>query len=77
MRPSMYDTELVLEILSQIKSGAQKIERRFSKIGKADDFLSSEEVIGISFFTIEQNSSCFSDVGISRRDLPGNQDRLK
>ncbi len=31
----MYDTELVLEILSQIKSGAQKIERRFSKIETA------------------------------------------
>lgn len=43
MRRSMYDIELVLEILSQIKSGAQKIERRFSKIETADDFLSSED----------------------------------
>ena len=35
------------------------------------------EMIGISFFTIKQNSSYFSDVGINRRDLPRNQGRLK
>ena len=35
------------------------------------------EMIGISFFTIKQNSTYFSDVGINRRDLPRNQGRLK
>ena len=39
----MYDTELVLEILDQIKSGANRIQRRFLKIGSADDFLSTED----------------------------------
>ena len=39
----MYDVELVLEILYQIKSGGLKIERRFSKIETADDFLATED----------------------------------
>ncbi|MCP4296720.1 MAG: DUF86 domain-containing protein [Proteobacteria bacterium] len=39
----MYDTELVLEILDQIKTGAARIQRRFTKIRSADDFLSSDE----------------------------------
>ena len=39
----MYDTELVLEILDQIESGARRIQRRFFKIGTADDFLSTDD----------------------------------
>jgi len=42
-KQSMYDTELVLEILNQIKIGANRIQRRFLKIRSADDFLSTED----------------------------------
>jgi len=41
----MYDRELVLEILEQIVTAANRIERRFVNITKPDDFLVSEEGI--------------------------------
>ncbi len=39
----MFDTELVAEILNQILVAAYRIERRFVSIGRADDFLESNE----------------------------------
>ncbi len=41
----MYDRELVLEILEQIVTAANRIERRFVDITKPDDFLVSEKGI--------------------------------
>ena len=41
----MYDKELVLEVLSQIHTAAQRIARRFQNIREAEDFVSSEEGI--------------------------------
>lgn len=38
----MSDIDLVLEILYQIKSGVEKVQRRFLKIESADDFLASD-----------------------------------
>jgi hypothetical protein len=35
----MYDTELVLEILRQIREAGKRIERRFSPVRHPDDFL--------------------------------------
>jgi len=39
----MYDTELVLEILQQIREAGKRIERRFSLIRHPDDFLNTDE----------------------------------
>jgi uncharacterized protein with HEPN domain len=39
----MYDRELVLEVLSQIHTAAQRIARRFQNIAAAEDFTSSDE----------------------------------
>lgn len=41
----MYDRELVIEILEQIVTAANRIERRFRDITKPDDFLVSEKGI--------------------------------
>ncbi len=41
----MYDTSLVREILLQIITAAQRIERRSSSIVKPDDFLTSNDGI--------------------------------
>jgi uncharacterized protein with HEPN domain len=41
----MYDKELVLEVLSQIHTAAQRIARRFKNVSAAQDFVSSEEGI--------------------------------
>jgi uncharacterized protein with HEPN domain len=41
----MYDRELVIEILEQILTASQRIERRFANIAEPDDFLVSEEGI--------------------------------
>jgi uncharacterized protein with HEPN domain len=41
----MYDKELVLEILAQIHTAAQRIARRFQNIREAEDLVSSEEGI--------------------------------
>jgi uncharacterized protein with HEPN domain len=41
----MYDKELVLEVLSQIHTAAQRIARRFQNVSAAQDFVSSEEGI--------------------------------
>jgi uncharacterized protein with HEPN domain len=39
----MYDRDLVIEILEQILTAANRIERRFVDITKPDDFLVSEK----------------------------------
>ena len=39
----MFDSDLVNEILSQILTATNRIERRCAGIGKPDDFLVSEE----------------------------------
>lgn len=39
----MFDKELVREILSQILTAANRIERRSADIGTSDDFLASDE----------------------------------
>jgi uncharacterized protein with HEPN domain len=39
----MSDKELVREILSQVLTAANRIERRSASIGKPDDFLASED----------------------------------
>ena len=39
----MYDLELVIDILNQINVAAKRIERRFSNIGTAEDFLATED----------------------------------
>lgn len=39
----MSDRELIREILSQILTAAERIERRFREIQKPDDFLDSDE----------------------------------
>lgn len=39
----MYDPELVLEILHQIRWSVQTIQKRFRPIRSADDFLLSDE----------------------------------
>jgi uncharacterized protein with HEPN domain len=41
----MYDQEVILNILGQIKTAAQRIERRFTKILSPKDFLASDEGI--------------------------------
>lgn len=41
----MYDAELIAELLDQILMAAHRIERRFSPIRTADDFLISDEGI--------------------------------
>ncbi len=41
----MYDKELVLEVLNQIKTSAERIERRSSKIRSPDGFLADEDGI--------------------------------
>ena len=41
----MFDTDLADEILGQILTAANRIERRCAGIGKPDDFLVSEEAI--------------------------------
>lgn len=41
----MYDRDLVIEILEQILTAANRIERRFAVITKPDDFLITEEGI--------------------------------
>lgn len=38
----MYDRDLVIEILEQILTASNRIERRFVDISKPDDFLVSE-----------------------------------
>lgn len=38
----MYDTELVLEILKQIKTSTGTIQKRFEPIKQSEDFYSSE-----------------------------------
>lgn len=39
----MYDTELIVELCNQILEAAHRIERRFSPIQTADDFLTSDD----------------------------------
>ncbi len=39
----MYDRELILNILGQIKIASQRIERRFTKITSPKDFLALDE----------------------------------
>ena len=39
----MYDKELILNILGQVKIASQRIERRFLKITSPKDFLESDE----------------------------------
>ncbi len=39
----MYDYELVLGILQQIRIAGKRIERRFSEISAADDFLDTDD----------------------------------
>lgn len=41
----MYDTELLVELLSQMLVAAHRIERRYSSIRTADDFLKSDDGI--------------------------------
>ncbi|WP_243373641.1 HepT-like ribonuclease domain-containing protein [Geotalea sp. SG265] len=39
----MYDVELVCEILRQILEAGKRIERRFSAVEQADDFLTNDD----------------------------------
>lgn len=41
----MYDTELIIELLSQMLVAAKRIERRFRSIRTPDDFLKSDDGI--------------------------------
>ncbi|MHB1461686.1 MAG: HepT-like ribonuclease domain-containing protein [Armatimonadota bacterium] len=41
----MYDTELIVELLSQMLVAAKRIERRFGSIRTPDDFLKSDDGI--------------------------------
>jgi hypothetical protein len=41
----MYNRDLVIEIIEQILTAANRIERRFADITNPDDFLVSEEGI--------------------------------
>lgn len=43
----MSDRQLALEILLQILSAAAKIKRRFEGISAPDDFISSDDGIGL------------------------------
>ncbi|MBT0895673.1 DUF86 domain-containing protein [Geobacter hydrogenophilus] len=41
--PSMYDVDLVCEILRQILEAGRRIERRFSPVRQPDDFLATDD----------------------------------
>jgi uncharacterized protein with HEPN domain len=61
MKRSMYDKSLVIELLDEIDEAIRRIERRFSGITKADDFVRNDDgldrldAIGMMLIALGEN----------------------
>lgn len=61
MKPSMYDKSLAVELLDEIDEAIRRIERRFSGISEADDFVRNDDgldrldAIGMMLIALGEN----------------------